>query len=191
MSGFPVLIFWSGPPGPIWHFCLPAGPLRKLKISQKRNYMPPYCILGAKKHWEMRTLQNVPALTVSLPHNVARPCSSNFQWRWYVHDPQKIRSLGWHLQCENDQVNEKHQLLPELFSIKMVPTKMMMLKDEITISSWVERCWLPVLVPPDPIMQRLHLIPCLSHQYNVEWAYLENYKCFHFVVSIVITAITT
>ena len=32
----------------------------------------------------------------------------------------------------------------------------------------VERCWLPVLVPPDPIMQRLHLIPCLSHQYNVE-----------------------
>ena len=89
MSGFPVLIFWSGPPGPIWHFCLPAGPLRKLKISQKRNYMPPYCILGAKKHWEMRTLQNVPALTVSLPHNVARPSSSNFQWRWYVHDPQK------------------------------------------------------------------------------------------------------
>ena len=24
-----------------------------------------------------------------LYHNVARPCSSNFQWRWYVHDPQK------------------------------------------------------------------------------------------------------
>ena len=89
MSGFPVLIFWSGPPGPIWHFCLPAGPLWKLKISQKRNYMPPNCILGAKKHWEMRTPQNVPTLTVSLPHDVTRPSSSNFQWRWYVHRPQK------------------------------------------------------------------------------------------------------
>ena len=91
--------------------------------------MPPNCILGAKV-----TLRNentskcthtdcilAPTMLLGLVVQIFSDVDM-----FTIHK-NILRSLGWHLQCENDQVNEKHQLLPELFSIKMVPTKMMMM----------------------------------------------------------------